>query len=295
MSARVLVTGATGFTGSYVVRLLLQANYRVTCFVRSTSATDALPLSDVELLTGDLGDPVSLTRALGSADELVNVASLGFGHAPNIVDAARAAGIRKAVFVSTTAVETTLNASTKSVRLAAEDAIRRSNLAHVILRPTMIYGSARDRNICRLISYLNRWPAIPIFGDGESLQQPVYVLDVARAIVQALSTNNSIGKTYNISGAAPVTYNELLDTICGLMDRRVSKIHLPAGPVVGILRSIERFTRRLPVKAEQIQRLNENKSFDHAAATRDFGYRPLTIVEGLTEELKEMGLLAAQG
>src|SRR5207244_6121463 len=120
----------------------------------------------VELLTVDLADARSLTEALKGADSLINVASLGFGHAPSIVGSAIAAGIRRAVFISTTAVETTLSASTKSVRLAAEEIIRNSGLAYTILRPTMIYGTSRDRNICRLIRYVNRWPIIPVFVDG---------------------------------------------------------------------------------------------------------------------------------
>src|ERR1700716_3066834 len=97
-----------------------------------------------------------------------------------------------------TAVNTSLNAPSKSIRLAAEATIRGSGLAYTILRPTMIFGSSRDRNICRLVRYLNRWPVIPIFGDGEHLQQPVYVADLASAICQSLESETAIGQTYNI-------------------------------------------------------------------------------------------------
>jgi uncharacterized protein YbjT (DUF2867 family) len=295
MNRRVLVTGATGFTGSYVVPLLLRDNYHVRCLVRETSKTNVLPVKEVELVYGDLDDFTSLMRGLECMDVLVNIASLGFGHAPNIVKAAVTAGIQRAIFVSTTAVKTNLNVRSKSIRLAAEEAIRESGLAYTILRPTMIFGSSRDRNICRLVRYLNRWPVIPIFGDGESLQQPVYVADLAQAIVQALGSLNSIGKIYDISGAAPSTYNELIRTACALMDRKVRKIHLPAGPVVKALRAIEAVTRRLPIKAEQIERLNEDKSFDHRAAAQDFAYRPRSLREALTLELEEMGLLHVAG
>jgi nucleoside-diphosphate-sugar epimerase len=249
-----------------------------------------LPLNSIELVKGDLTDARSLTRALSGADLLVNVASLGFGHAPNIVESAIAAGIKRAVFVSTTAVKTTLNAPTKSIRLAAEDTIRRSGLAYTILRPTMIYGSARDRNICRLIRFLNRWPVIPIVGDGQHLQQPVYVGDVAAAIVQSLEASTAVGQTYDISGAAPVTYNELIDIVCALMHRKVRKVHVPVRPVVGILGALERVRLKLPIRAEQIRRLNEDKAFDHESAARDFGYRPLSVAEGIGLELEEMNL-----
>src|SRR5436305_14726910 len=100
---QVLVTGATGFTGSHVVPLLLRDNYRVRCFVRRTSVTGALPVDQVELFFGDLSEKDSLTKALEGMDALVNIASLGFGHATTIVAAAEASGVGSAIFVSTTA------------------------------------------------------------------------------------------------------------------------------------------------------------------------------------------------
>jgi uncharacterized protein YbjT (DUF2867 family) len=293
MSKRVLVTGATGFTGSYVVPLLLREKYRVRCLVRTNSKTDVLPLNEVELVYGDLGNFESLAEGFQGMDMLVNIASLGFGHAPNIVRAAVTAGIRRSVFVSTTAVKTNLNVRSKSIRLAAEETIRQSGLAYTILRPTMIFGSSRDRNICRLVRYLNRWPLIPVFGTGEHLQQPVHVSDLALAIVLALKSETAIGKTYEISGEAPVTYNALIETTSRLLGRKVHKIHIPAGPVASALAMLERLHLPLPVKAEQIRRLNEDKAFSYEAAAKDLGYRPHSLADGLRRELEEMRLTPA--
>ena len=107
-------------------------------------------------LTGDLDDHAELPRVFASArgGALVNLASLGFGHAPAIVAAARAAGLDRAVFVSTTAVTTSLPSRSKRIRLEAERHIRDSGLAWTILRPTMIYGAAGDRNLSRLLRAL---------------------------------------------------------------------------------------------------------------------------------------------
>ncbi|HEX8650334.1 MAG TPA: NAD-dependent epimerase/dehydratase family protein [Pyrinomonadaceae bacterium] len=287
---RVLVTGATGFTGSYVVPLLLQQGAHVRCLVRATSDTSRLPVDQVELAVGDLSDQSSLRRALRGTDALVNIASLGFGHAPNIVNATVAAGVQRAIFISTTAIFTTLDASSKSVRLAAEQSIAASGLRYTILRPTMIYGSSRDRNVCRLIRHLQRWPVIPVFGRGEHLQQPVYVEDLAAAVVQSLQTEKAIGRSYNVAGAEPLTYNRIIDTICEALGRRVRKVHLPVAPLVTALGALERFPVRLPIKAEQILRLNEDKAFDSHEAIEDFGYRPRPFAEGISLELREMGI-----
>jgi uncharacterized protein YbjT (DUF2867 family) len=289
---KVLVTGSTGFTGSYVVPLLLRQGVSVRCFVRATSDTRPLPLDQVELAEGDLSDQSSIEEALRGADALVNLASLGFGHAPNVVNAARAAGTRRAIFISTTAIFTTLNAPSKTVRLAAEETIAASGLDYTILRPTMIYGSSRDRNMCRLIEYLRRWPAIPVFGRGEHLQQPVYVEDLAAAVVQSLATGRTVGRSYNVSGRSPLTYNQVIDTVCEALGRRARKIRLPLAPLVTVLNAIERLPLRLPLKAEQVLRLNEDKAFDSSAAMEDFGYRPRTFAEGIRLELQEMGIKA---
>ncbi len=281
---KIFVTGATGFTGSRVVPLLLKSGYEVRCLYRASSDRSSLANLDIEWALGDVSDSPSLTSAMQDADTLVNVASLGFGHADSIISAAKSAGIQRAVFISTTAIFTQLNAGSKKVRVAAELAIETSGLKYTILRPTMIYGSPRDRNMWRLIRFMRVSPIVPIFGDGEYLQQPIYVDDVAQALVSCLSNDNTIGKSYNIAGKQALTYNEVIDTIAKGMNKRVRKIHVPSKPVVSLLRFFERVQIPFPIKAEQVLRLNENKDFSYAEAQSDFGFSPLTFGEGIKVE-----------
>lgn len=289
----VLLTGASGFTGSHVLARMLDAGMRPRCLVRPSSDRALLEREGVELVEGDLGDADSLRRALDGIDTLVNTASIGFGHGPGLVTEAERAGVRRAIFVSTTAVFTTLNAASKSVRLAAESAIASSSLDYTILRPTMIYGTSRDRNMVRLIRYLHRWRVLPVAGDGERLLQPVHVGDVAAAIMQSLDAPAAARRAYNISGAAPLTFNQVVRTIAGMMKRRVWTVHLPLALPVVALQTIERAGLRLPIRAEQLLRLNEDKAFDHAEAARDFGYAPRSFDDGIRGEIAELGFLAA--
>ena len=282
---KVFVTGATGFTGSRVVPLLLESGYDVRCLYRASSDRSSLANFDSELALGDVSDSQSLTTAMQGTDALVNIASLGFGHADSIISATQSAGIRRAVFISTTAIFTQLNAGSKKVRVAAELAIETSGLKYTILRPTMIYGSPRDRNMWRLIRFMRVSPIAPIFGDGKSLQQPIYVDDVAQALASCLSNDSTIGKSYNIAGKQALTYNDVIDTIAKAMSKRVWKIHVPSKPVVSLLRFFERMRLPFPIKAEQVLRLNENKDFPYAEAQKDFGFSPLSFEEGLGLEL----------
>ena len=285
---KVLVTGAAGFTGSHVVPLLLQSGFEVRCLTRPNSDRSPLSALTVEWVTGDLSDAESLTAALRGVDALVNIASLGFGHADTILGSMKEAGVKRGIFISTTAIFTQLNAGSKSVRLAAEEAIHASGLDYTILRPTMIYGSQRDRNMWRLIRLLRITPVMPIFGDGESLQQPIFVDDVAHAVLLALQNDITIGRSYNIAGKDPLTYNQVIDTVASALGRRVWKLHLPHLPIVRVLQFTERIGLGLPIKAEQVLRLNEDKSFSYEEAKRDFGFSPRSFAEGIRSEISNI-------
>jgi len=148
----------------------------------------------------------------------------------------------------------------------------------------MIYGSPRDRNMWRLIRFMRLSPVVPIFGDGEYIQQPIYVDDVAQALVSCLANDKTIGKSYNIAGKHVLTYNDVIDTIARQMNKRVWKIHVPSKPVVSLLRFFEQIRIPFPIKAEQVLRLNENKDFSYAEAQKDFGFSPLSFEAGIKVE-----------
>jgi nucleoside-diphosphate-sugar epimerase len=255
------------------------------CLVRKDSNTQWLIENKIPLVVGDLNDPASLLGIFGRYSALVNVASIGFGAAPSIVSACLATGIRRAVFVGTTAIFTTLNTTSKGSRTAAEVAIRSSGLDFTLLRPTMIYGTPADRNMVRLLRLIKWSPVVPVFGNGKSLQQPVHAEDVAWAICEALDSPSAVGKEYNISGRSPLDFNDVIHAAAIALGRRPLVIHLPATPIVYLLRILERCRVRLPIKSEQILRLNEDKSFHYDDARRDFGYQPRDFSTGIESEI----------
>ena len=165
-------------------------------------------------------------------------------------------------------------------------AIISSGLETTIIRPTMIYGTPGDRNIIRLVQWLDRWPVLPVFGNGRSLQQPVHVSDVAWAIVQALESSVTIGRAFNISGADPLTYNDVIRVISQALGRRVQCFHIPVSPIVTALQISESFGLTLPIKAEQVLRLNEDKVFSHMEAADAFGYTPMSFDQGIRREVE---------
>ena len=107
---RLLVTGGSGFVGEYVLREAARRGHETVALARSDAAARAVADCGARPVGGDLDEAGRLPDVFAAArcDALVNLASLGFGHAPAIIAAAEQAGIGRAVFVSTTAVTTTL-------------------------------------------------------------------------------------------------------------------------------------------------------------------------------------------
>ena len=279
MSRRVLVVGATGFTGRRVVAALRAAGHDVVAFVRATSDPAAVRALGVPVAEGDLDHPATLARALEGRDALACAASLGFGHAPGIVAAARRAGTARSVFLGTTAVRTSLPAASKAVRLEAERTVLGGGVGATLLRPTMIYGAPGDRNLERLVRFVRRSPVVPILGRGAALVQPVHVEDVAAAVAAVLPLDALAGQAFDVPGPAPLTFEALVRTVAAVMGRRRLFPHVPA------------FVGRLVATREQVARLAEDKDADPGPAAAAFGFAPRSLEEGLREEARLLGCL----
>jgi uncharacterized protein YbjT (DUF2867 family) len=286
MARRVLVTGGSGFLGGHVIPLLVRRGDAVTALARSTTAASRVAGLGATPVSGDLDDPASVDHAFAAsgADTLVSLASLGFGHAPTIVAAAEDAGIKRAVFISTTAIFTNLNARSKEMRQGAEAVIEASALEWTIIRPTMIYGTPQDRNMVRLLRLLKRTPFVPVPGGGHRLQQPVHVKDLARAVVAALDTPAAIGRSYDAAGPEPLTFRQVIEEAAEAVGRRPRLVPVPLAPVAASLRLYERVVDRPRIKAEQLERLAEDKAFDISAARQDLAFEPRSFTEGIGQE-----------
>jgi uncharacterized protein YbjT (DUF2867 family) len=290
---KLMVTGGSGFLGGYVLRAAAARGHQLAALARSQKAADTVTALGARPVFGDLNDARSLIEALTSAgsDALINLASLGFGHASVIIGATERAGIKRAVFVSTTAVTTTLPAGSKRVRLAAEEGIRGSALNWTILRPTMIYGDPGDRNLSRLLPLLCRVPVLPVPG-SRRLQQPVHAADVADAVLAAAERPEAALHTYDVAGPEPLTFTELLHTAASAVASRTRFVPVPLPPVIAVARGYELLSRNPRISVEQVRRLAEDKAFAIDDAMRDLSYAPRSFADGIRAEARAMGLAA---
>lgn len=283
---RVHVTGGSGFLGSSVIPRLVAAGHEPTALARTSVAAARVRALGAQPISGDLDDPASIDAAFAASggEALVNLASLGFGHAPAIIAAAEEVGMKRAVFVSTTSIFTRLATASKPIRVAAEDAIRASALDWTIVRPTMIYGRPGDRNMARLLRGLRRLPVVPLPGGGTGLQQPVHVDDLAAAIVRTLELPHSVHRAYDLAGPEPLTLRAVLMEGAAAVGRRPRLVTVPLAPVVALVRVYERLAPSPRLKSEQLARLAEDKAVDIGPARADLGYDPRSFAEGIRSE-----------
>jgi uncharacterized protein YbjT (DUF2867 family) len=289
---KVLLTGATGLLGGALLERLLAEGHEVRCLVREESSrASRLSALRVELARGDAGDARAVSRALFGMDALLHVA--GIEHAPQVVEAARLAGVRRLVVVGSTSAHSAYEFRS-GPKLRMEKLVRESGLDYTIVRPTMIYGSELDKNVHRLLRFLDRSPVFPVFGSGENLWQPVYYEDCARGVYEALARPVAVGESYDLPGAAPLSYLELVQTAAGALGRKPRIVRLPLEPVRLSLTAAERLRLPLPIRSEQVLRLREDKSYPYDKAERELGYTPRPFREGIALEvarLREIGMV----
>jgi uncharacterized protein YbjT (DUF2867 family) len=283
---RILLTGATGLLGGELLELLLARGHKTHCLLRPDSPhASRLAGKRVKILRGDAAREEDLYRALGDTDALLHVA--GIEYSPPVVRAAQRAGVARILIVGSTSVHSAY-AFRSSPKLRMEELVRASGLAWTIVRPSMIYGSERDRNVHRLLRFLDRSPVFPVFGPGTNLWQPVYHEDCARGVFEALERPSSVGRTYDLPGAEPLSYLDLVKTSAEALGRRPRIVKLPLEPIRRALVAAERLRLPLPIDSGQVTRLREDKVYPYERARQDLDYAPRPFSEGVAIEVERL-------
>ena len=272
--------------GGELLELLLARGHKTRCLLRPDSShASRLAGKRVEILRGDAAREEDLYRALGDTDALLHVA--GIEYSPPVVRAARRAGVWRILIVGSTSAHSAY-AFRSSPKLQMEELVRASGLAWTIVRPSMIYGSERDRNVHRLLRFLDRSPVFPIFGPGTNLWQPVYHEDCARGVFEALERPASVGRSYDLPGAEPLTYLDLVRTSAEALGRNPRIVKVPLEPVRRALVAAERLRLQLPIDSGQVTRLREDKAYPYERARQDLDYAPRPFSEGVAIEVERL-------
>jgi NADH dehydrogenase len=238
----VTVFGGSGFLGRYVVRALADAGHRIRVGVRYPNLANYLPpmghVGQIQIVRTNVrhGDQVALAlRGAKAAINLVGVLyesgrqkfqSLHAEAAGTIATAARREGLQSLVHVSAigaSAQSQSLYASSKS---EGEARVREAFPAATILRPSIVFGP-EDDFFNRFAALARLSPVLPLIGGGHTRFQPVYVCDVAEAVLRCMSEPETLGRTYELGGPNIYTFKELMQLVLAETHRRRLLMPIP--------------------------------------------------------------------
>ncbi|MBM3555441.1 MAG: complex I NDUFA9 subunit family protein, partial [Alphaproteobacteria bacterium] len=243
MSQRVVtVFGGTGFVGRYVVKRLAARGDRVRVVTRDTEKAAYLrPLGDVgqiQPFAGSLRDPKSVARAVAGADAVINLVGILYesGHqtfetiqaeGPGLVaKACKAAGVSRLVHVSAIGADAESPSAYARSKAAGEAAVHADMPLVTILRPSVVFG-LEDGFLNRFGLMAKLFWVMPLIGDGSTRFQPVFVGDLADAIVAALDDPKAAGRVYEIGGPEVMSLAEVYRLVLKGAERDRPIIPLP--------------------------------------------------------------------
>ena len=290
----ILVTGASGFVGSYAVPALLAAGHRVVALVRTPDAgqlvLERLPAADrerVELRTGDVIQPATLGPALAGVDGVLHLVAIprdrGDGEALRLVNtegtravvvAMGAAGVRRLVYMGAMGVQDDPSLHYASSKAKAEALVAASDLDWTILKPSLQFGPG-DGFFNIVADLVRMSPGIvPVPGDGESRFQAIAVTDVADIVVRTFADDGTIGATLDLGGPRYWTYREITREVLVGMGRRRAIVPMPVVLIRLVAGTAEKIGLPFPVATDQLRQLKlDNIGPLDVIATR-FGFQP---------------------
>jgi len=280
----IAITGATGNTGSYVASNLVHTNEpnSIVALVRETSDTKHLETLGIRVHRCDLSEPSSYLPVIEPGATFVGIANLRTSDV--MVPHLERAEISRSFFVTTTTVFSGFESYSEKYR-QIERRLTAIKVPNAVLRPSMIYGNDRDRNMCRLIRMLQRTPVFPVFGPGTALIQPVFIEDLARSIANAVDRN--VTGAYNLAGPAPLPFKDVIETIAVALNKNVRLLHVNhsfAATAVKWLEHVPKF----PLRYDQIMRNLEDKAFDISRSVTDLDHAPREFSEGIRQEIQQL-------
>jgi NADH dehydrogenase len=292
----ILVSGGTGFIGSAIVKEQLRRGEAVAVLGRSSANIRERFGADVEPREGDVRDSASLSAAMQGIDVVVN--AVQFPRSPienrrkgwtfeeidlkgtrHQVDAAKAAGVRRFVYISGVGASKTSERHWFRYKWEAETYLQQSGLEWVVLRPTWVYGP-EDNSINRLLAFAKLLPFVPLFGDGKQPMQPVFIGDVARAAADCAQRPEAANTLFEIGGPDVMSMNDVLKTALEVRGKKRLLLHQPAviGKALGTIASV---LPSPPLTADAVDFITESAVADNSTLMRVLSPHLTPLREGL--------------
>ena len=287
----ILVTGATGFIGSQLVKDLTEVGYPVVALARKTGNLEGLRSSGVEIRQGDITDLRSVVAASRNTDVAIHMAAItsaggadyeksfqaNIVGSQNLIDACRTNGVKRIVYIGTQSDNTGAYATTKR---GAEKLFIESGLDITILRPSLVYGPGGKGMVHTMSEFVRKYPVIPMVGTGNYMMRPIYVGDVSQAIMRSIERDPA-RTAYNISGSVTLSFREFIERVADVMGVRRTKVRVPYSLTFLGLAAVSAFWRSFPLTVDSLRGLVNPRVHDSDDAAEDLDFRPIDLDEGL--------------
>jgi uncharacterized protein YbjT (DUF2867 family) len=276
-SARVLVTGATGFIGPKIVRALRVQDRNVRALVHRPGGATQLTGLGVEVVTGDITDAASLRTAIKGCTHVVHLVAIIQGRPAEfqrvmaqgtrqLIAAAKDEGIERFVLMSALG---TSEASREVVPYFAakweeERDLLASGLEHTIFRPSFVFGRGGGA-LPTFVRQVRYSPVVTVIGSGRQRSQPIWVEDVAAVFAQSIDHPQAANRLFELGGPDTVDWNGLYSLIAKVLGKRRKLVHVP----LALARAGAKLTERLPGAPLSVDQVAMIEGADNVVSNTD--------------------------
>ena len=286
----ILVTGARGVVGTPLCEALKGSNMGFLPVSRSggEGAFQWNLASESEIV------PVSLKDSLKGIQSLIHCAPIWL--LPTHLMLLKECGLEQIVVFSSTSVlskQGSENQQERSLVKLLKDAessliefCRQENIDLTILRPSLIYGYARDQNVSHIAKFIKRYRLMFLVGEANGLRQPVHADDLVRTAIDCLGRPERQQIAYNLAGKDVLSYKHMVERIFDGLGRRARIFSIPL-TLFRLALICAAKLGRFSYTPEMANRMNQNLNYDYSAAARDLGFKPQGFLEQPKRDLPQ--------
>ena len=286
----VLVTGATGLLGPYVVKSLIAHHQKVRCLIHTPGKERLFNDRSIEIRYGDILDKDSLIEASYGVDTVVHLANYNpsghhqqkFGSIPdyNLEGTANLVEVFKNqqsfnhfILVSTLRSSRDPKSGLMYHKWHNEEQVINSGIPYTVLRSSILFGEF-DFFVNSIAATIRLSPIIPVWGSGHNRLQPIAAEDLAKCISLTLNRTDLKGRRLDLGGPQHISYNKVVELVCEYMGKNRLLLHLPAWIIKPILSALKFLSNGPTNSLEKLNLRTDRNVTEPHSVRRYFGFTP---------------------